>query len=228
MDFHLVPRGTDRNYTGFLTKTIVYAGTLLLFLAAFGLTISSIVVPKWVSYHSEKFHYSYGLHRRCSSLTNVCESFPQREDCHGEDRYFCSMWRTVGFLMSFAVVLEGMSVVAYLIVLSGGKRLRESGWKVLSLLIILSAIVQAASMSIVAYLFDNEDRFFVGWRLGESWIYCTVSWCNLNIRKQHLLFLPFGLRLGLATPVLLRQILPDALNNVPDLIEGFPRSGLGT
>lgn len=59
------------------------------------------------------------------------------------------MWRTVGFLMSFAVVLEGMSVVAYLIVLSGGKRLRESGWKVLSLLIILSAIVQAASMSIV-------------------------------------------------------------------------------
>jgi hypothetical protein len=59
------------------------------------------------------------------------------------------MWRTVGFLMSFAVVLEGMSVVAYLIVLSGGKRLRESGWKVLSLLIVLSAIVQAASMSIV-------------------------------------------------------------------------------
>ncbi|KAF7183629.1 hypothetical protein CNMCM7691_003908 [Aspergillus felis] len=144
---------------------------------AFGLTISSIVVPKWVSYHSEKFHYSYGLHRRCSSLTNVCESFPQSEDCHGEDRYFCSMWRTVGFLMSFAVVLEGMSVVSYLIVLSGGKRLRESGWKVLSLLIILSALVQAASMSIVAYLFDNEDRFFVGWRLGDSWIYCTVSWC---------------------------------------------------
>lgn len=55
--------------------------------------------------------------------------------------------------MSFAVVLEGMSVVAYLIVLSGGKRLRESGWKVLSLLIILSALVQAASMSIVVSLF---------------------------------------------------------------------------
>lgn len=28
-----------------------------------------------------------------------------------------------------------------------------------------------------AYLFDNEDRFFVGWKLGESWIYCTVSVC---------------------------------------------------
>jgi len=33
MDSHLVPRGTDRNYTGFLTKTIVYSGTLVVFLA---------------------------------------------------------------------------------------------------------------------------------------------------------------------------------------------------
>ena len=33
MDFPLVPRGTDRNYTGFLTKTIVYTGTLVVFLA---------------------------------------------------------------------------------------------------------------------------------------------------------------------------------------------------
>jgi len=28
-----------------------------------------------------------------------------------------------------------------------------------------------------AYLFDNEDRFFVGWQLDESWTFCTVSWC---------------------------------------------------
>ncbi|KAJ5306081.1 hypothetical protein PENANT_c024G00481 [Penicillium antarcticum] len=179
MDFNLVPRGTDRNYTGFFTKTIVYSATLVIFLASFGLTLSSIIVPKWVSYHSEKpaHHYSYGLHRRCSSLTDTCESFPQREDCHGEDRYFCSMWRSVGFLMSFAVVLEGMSVVAYLVILSGGKRLRENGWGVLSLLILTSVVVQAASMSIVAYLYDNEDRFFVGWKLDQSWIFCTVSWC---------------------------------------------------
>ncbi|EAU33517.1 conserved hypothetical protein [Aspergillus terreus NIH2624] len=33
MDFHLVPRGEDRNYTGFLTKTIVYCGSLIIFLA---------------------------------------------------------------------------------------------------------------------------------------------------------------------------------------------------
>ncbi|PYI30049.1 hypothetical protein BP00DRAFT_347205 [Aspergillus indologenus CBS 114.80] len=177
MDFRLVPRGEDRNYTGFLTKTIVYTGSLILFLASFGLTISSIAVPRWVSYDSPTFHYSYGLHRRCSSVEGACWGFPKREDCHGEDRYFCSMWRSVGFLMSFAVVLEGMSLVAFLIVLSGGKRLRESGWKVLSLFILLSVVVQAASMGIVAYLFDNEKRFFPGWVLSDSWVFCTVSWC---------------------------------------------------
>ncbi|KAJ5780763.1 hypothetical protein N7457_005923 [Penicillium paradoxum] len=198
MDFRLVPRGTDRNYTGFLTKTIVYIATLVIFLAckpspntsqtvrttdhprpAFGLTISSIVIPKWVSYHSVKpaNHYSYGLHRRCSSLTDTCESFPQNEDCHGEDRYFCSMWRSVGFLMSLAVVVQAMSVVTYLVILSGGKRLRENGWGILSLMVGLSAIVQAAGMSIVAYLFDNEDRFFVGWKLDQSWVFCLISWC---------------------------------------------------
>lgn len=27
-----------------------------------------------------------------------------------------------------------------------------------------------------AYLYDHDDRFFVGWRLDTSWILCTVSW----------------------------------------------------
>ncbi|KAL1981761.1 hypothetical protein VTN96DRAFT_2188 [Rasamsonia emersonii] len=179
MDFDLVPGGTGRNYTGILTKTIVYTGTLFLFLIATALTVASIAIPRWVSYHSEKpeFHYSYGLHRRCSSLTDTCDPFPQYEDCHGEDRYFCSMWRSVGFLMSFAVVLEGIAIVAYIVILSGGKQLRESGWGILSLIIMLSAAVQAASTALVAYLFDNDERFFVGWNLDQSWFFCTVSWC---------------------------------------------------
>lgn len=51
--------------------------------------------------------------------------------------------------MSFAVVLEGMGIVTYMIILGGGKRLRENGWRILSILIIVSALIQAASMSIV-------------------------------------------------------------------------------
>jgi len=170
---------TGRNYTGILTKTIVYGLTLFLFLIAYALTISSIVLPSWVSYHSEKppLHYSYGLHQRCSSLTDVCDPFPQDEDCHGEGWYFCSMWRTVGFLMTFAVVLMSLGIVAYIIILSGGKKLRETGWTVLSVIILLSVAVQVASIALVAYLFDNDERFFVGWQLDKSFAFCIVSWC---------------------------------------------------
>jgi hypothetical protein len=59
------------------------------------------------------------------------------------------MWRSVGFLITFTVVLEGLGLVAYLIILSGGKQLRESGWRVLSSIILLSAVVQAAGMALV-------------------------------------------------------------------------------
>lgn len=51
--------------------------------------------------------------------------------------------------MSFAVVLQSISLVTYLVILSGGKQLRENGWSFLSLMVALSAIVQAAGMSIV-------------------------------------------------------------------------------
>lgn len=27
-----------------------------------------------------------------------------------------------------------------------------------------------------AYVYDNDDRFFPGWRLDTSWILCTASW----------------------------------------------------
>ena len=59
------------------------------------------------------------------------------------------MWRTVGFLMSFAVVLEGMTLVAYVIILVGGRAKRESGWKVTSFLLLLTGSVQCAAMAII-------------------------------------------------------------------------------
>jgi hypothetical protein len=59
------------------------------------------------------------------------------------------MWRSVGFLMSFAVVLEGMTLIAYLVVLAGGKQKRETGWRILTLFLVLIALVQCASMGLV-------------------------------------------------------------------------------
>lgn len=56
--------------------------------------------------------------------------------------------------MSFAVVLEGLTVVSYLIVIAGSKTLRENGWKALSLVVILGSGVQAACMAIVVSFLD--------------------------------------------------------------------------
>ena len=30
-----------------------------------------------------------------------------------------------------------------------------------------------------AYLYENDDRFFPGWKLDVSWVLCTVSWSVL-------------------------------------------------
>ena len=96
--------------------------------------------------------------------------------------------------MSFAAVFELVTIVAYCVVIVGGKQKREIGWKVLAFMLMLVGIVQCAAMAIVvshhnwdwgvfkadnvqAYLYDNDDRFFVGWKLDKAWILCTVSWC---------------------------------------------------
>ncbi|CZT06390.1 hypothetical protein WAI453_006215 [Rhynchosporium graminicola] len=164
-----------------MTRTIVYSTALIAFVAATAMTFGAIFMPDWISYVVDApsgGHYTktIGLHRSCSSTDNTCVHFPTSQDCHGSDRYFCSMWRSVGFLMSFAAVMELATIVTYVIVLGGGKQKRQSGWKLLSFMLVLVGIVQCAGMAIVAYLFDNDDRFFVGWKLGKSWIFCTVSW----------------------------------------------------
>lgn len=109
----------------------------------------------------DSIHQTYGLHQRCSN-TNIppasdpfisssmkCVPFPRYSDCHAENRYFCSMWRSVGFLMSFAVVLEGMTIAAFAILLVGGKQKREQGWGALTILVTLAAAVQAIGMALM-------------------------------------------------------------------------------
>lgn len=32
------------------------------------------------------------------------------------------------------------------------------------------------AMTMVAYLYDLDERFFVGWRLDAGWVLTTVSW----------------------------------------------------
>ncbi|KAI5257943.1 hypothetical protein E4T42_00698 [Aureobasidium subglaciale] len=170
-----------------MTRRMVYGIGLWVFLAAVALTLTSISLPSWLSYTSpsssptsKPIHVSYGLHSRCSSLTG-CSPFPAQEDCHGEDRYFCSMWRSVGFLMNFSVVLELATFVSFAVVLLGGRGNRENGWKMCVGLLAVVMVCQIGAMGIVAFLFDHDNRFFVGWTLDKSWILCTISWIVMAV-----------------------------------------------
>jgi formate hydrogenlyase subunit 3/multisubunit Na+/H+ antiporter MnhD subunit len=60
--------------------------------------------------------------------------------------------------MSFAVVLEGMTIAAFTILLVGGKQKREQGWGVLTILVALAAFVQAIGMALMVRT------------LGSSWV----------------------------------------------------------
>jgi len=113
------------------------------------MTIASISMPRWVSYSPNgEREYSYGLHSRCSAVTGTCVPFPKMSDCT-KDPSFCNMWRTVGFLTSFGVVVELCAIVSFIVIISGGVQRRAAGWQVAVGVLSFSAIVQCAGMAIV-------------------------------------------------------------------------------
>lgn len=61
----LVPAGHGTNYTGMLTRSIVFTGALALFLATSGLTIASIAVPDWISYDTTTVSLPCPARLRC-------------------------------------------------------------------------------------------------------------------------------------------------------------------
>lgn len=54
--------------------------------------------------------------------------------------------------MSFAVVMEGMTLITFIVVLAGGKQKREQGWKVMSALLVLAGLIQCAGSAIIVSL----------------------------------------------------------------------------
>lgn len=118
------------------------------------MTIVSILTPHWISYSvtadtGSTFTKYIGLHKSCSSVDDPsCRPFPNDDDCH-DDQFFCSMWRSSGFLISFATIVELATLITFFVVMAGGKYKRETGWKLISCFLIADAIVEFASMGIV-------------------------------------------------------------------------------
>ncbi|KAF2706480.1 hypothetical protein K504DRAFT_448159 [Pleomassaria siparia CBS 279.74] len=162
-----------------MTRRMVYGFGLWLTIACTAMTVASIVMPRWISFSpNDKRNYSMGLHRRCSTITGKCTSFPDPKLCN-TDEYFCAMWRTVAFLISFDVVIELCALVSFVVIISGGVQRRSTGWQVVCSILLFGGIVQCAGMAIVASLFHTEERFFQGWFLDTSFALCTASWSIL-------------------------------------------------
>ncbi|KAK3946045.1 hypothetical protein QBC46DRAFT_277007 [Diplogelasinospora grovesii] len=185
-----------------MTRTLVYSAALVAFIAATALTISSISSPNWISYSvstgTSIIRDRYGLHLHCTTTTPLtppttsdsdgslrspypgmpgCVHFPDENQCKGAEKQFCTKWRTTGFLMSFATVAELVTVVGFLVIMSGGRVKREQGgWRILGGLMGVTAGIQFFALSIVAYVFDHDDLFNVpGFRLDSSWYLCMGS-----------------------------------------------------
>jgi hypothetical protein len=114
--------------------------------------------------------YSYGLHKKCSTVTGTCQPFPSAVDCEG-DAQFCALWRTVGFLMNFAVIFEFATFIAFVVVLLGGVQQRSYGWKMVCSLLALVAVVQAVGMSII-----------VSAKIMDLVIECRLTLLSLGVR----------------------------------------------
>ncbi|KAI8625715.1 hypothetical protein F5Y19DRAFT_241930 [Xylariaceae sp. FL1651] len=164
-----------------MTRQIVYSIALGVFVCTTAMTLTSLLTPHWVSYvvtaqTGSTFSKHLGLHESCSSVDDpTCRHFPSDDDCR-DDKTFCSLWRSSGFLLSFATIVELATLVTFLVVLAGGKYKREGGWKLIGGFLLADAAVEFASMGIVAWLFDNDSQFIVpGWALDYSFYLCAVS-----------------------------------------------------
>ncbi|KYK58378.1 pre-mRNA splicing factor [Drechmeria coniospora] len=165
-----------------MTRISVYMPVLVAFVAAMSMILASIATPNWVSYSvttpkGDTFDRHIGLHKSCSSIDDPpCRSFPSPALCEDGERYLCSMWRTIGFLASLAAILCLANLVTFGVIIRGGKYKRETGWPVIGAMLLLVSVVEFAVISMVAYLFENDDQFTIpGWNLDVSWYLGTAS-----------------------------------------------------
>lgn len=138
-----------------MTRKIVYSIALGAFVCTTAMTIASITTPYWISYSvtadnsGATYGKHLGLHQSCSSLDDPpCRHFPDDDDCRG-DQFFCSMWRSSGFLLSFATIVELATLITFLVVMAGGKYKRETGWKLIGAFLLADAAVEFAGMGLV-------------------------------------------------------------------------------
>lgn len=150
-----------------------HSSYLQLTFTAMALTLTAILLPTWITFTSGPAHSSYGIHSYCTN--SACSPFPIRTDCTAGHRSFCVQWRTAAFALNLTFLTELATLVTFALVLLGGKQMRDQGTRVLSVMLMLCAAGQVLTVALVARLFEVDDRFFEGWRLGGAWALTVAS-----------------------------------------------------
>lgn len=136
--------------------------------------VASIWVPHWVTYsvtttRGDTIEKHIGLHKSCSTLDDpYCRDFPSPDMCQHGERYFCSMWRTIGFMASFATILCLACIVSFGVIMGGGKYKRETGWPFVGAMLTLVSAVEFVIISMVVscerWEGDGEVNLARAWR----------------------------------------------------------------
>ncbi|PHH67450.1 hypothetical protein CDD81_63 [Ophiocordyceps australis] len=166
-----------------MTRKSVYATAMVALVAATIMTIASISTPAWLTFSittplGQTFSKKIGLHRSCYSLeTPKCQPFPRPELCQDGQRYFCSLWRTIGFMAALTAILSFATIICFIIVMYGGKLKRETGWPFVTGMLGLVSVVELAIISMVAFILNHDKELFAeaDWTLGSSWCLATIG-----------------------------------------------------
>jgi len=96
---------------------------------------------------------------------------------------FCELWRTAGYLVQISIALCIATMICSLVILLppfAGRKRREEGWKVLAGLIALNVAAQCTATALITHLYNKDNRFWGGSRLGASFIVSIISW-SINV-----------------------------------------------
>jgi hypothetical protein len=135
------------------------------------MTIAAMVMPRWVTYsvttdtgdslvsRVDSLVSYIGLYQRCTTMTATgnttkCIPFSEAYQCSGTGSAHCAMWRSAGFLMSLAVVVELAAAVGFVVVLAGGKARRETRWRLLGWLVGVVAGLEFGALGLVVRFFS--------------------------------------------------------------------------
>lgn len=103
-----------------------------------------------------------------------CQPFPNQSECKLFGEGFCVLWSTAGYMAQLSLVPCVISLIVLLIISlgGGGKKIRAKrragGWKIVSSLMGIHAILQIVSVALILHVYRTDDRFKVGAHLDTA------------------------------------------------------------